>query len=115
VPTDEPEVPTVRPLLKPAQRRLWRNDETLQLGAGPPCGVVLEGVDDATSNVLALLDGARTTEEVVAAAEAEGVPAADVRALLMLLRDANALDDGGALPRSRPVNEWLRLQPDLAT
>lgn len=113
--TDDPEVPTVRPVLKPALRRLWRNDETLQLGAGATCGLVLEGVDDATSNVLALLDGARTTEEVVAAAEAEGVPATDVRALLMLLRDANALDDAGAVPRSRPVNERLRLQPDLAT
>jgi bacteriocin biosynthesis cyclodehydratase domain-containing protein len=105
----------LRPVLKPALRRLWRSDDTLQLGAGPACGVVLEGVDAAVSDVLTLLDGARTTEEVVAAAESGGVPAADVRDLLMRLRDANALDDAGAVPRSRPVHERVRLQPDLAT
>ncbi|MDQ1712035.1 MAG: hypothetical protein QOE45_1485 [Frankiaceae bacterium] len=105
----------MRPVLKPALRRLWRSDDTMQLGADPAHAVILEGVDGAISNVMALLDGARTTEEVVAAAEVEGVPAADVRGLLMVLRDVHLLDDAGIVPRRLAVAERARLQPDLAT
>jgi hypothetical protein len=105
----------VRPVLKPALRRLWRSDDTIQLGADHAHGVVLEGIDDRRSAVLALLDGARTTDEVVAAAEVDGVPAADTRALLALLGSVHALDDARAVPRRVPLAERARLQPDLAT
>jgi hypothetical protein len=105
----------VRPVLKTSLRRLWRRDDTMQLGVDPALSFVLEDVGDATSTVLAMLDGVRTTDEVVAAAGGEGVAEADVLGLLDLLRDAQALDDADAVPRQLARADRLRLEPDLAT
>lgn len=105
----------MRPVLKPALRRLWRSDAVLQLGADPENGVVLDGVTESAVNVLSLLDGKRDRRQVVAAAATSGAPEADVRALLDLLRSVAVLDDANARPQRLTALERARLEPDLAT
>lgn len=104
----------MRPVLKPALRRLWRGDAAIQLGTDPAHGVVLYGVDDAAHAVLGLMDGTRDTDEVVAAATARGVEADDVRRLFGLLDSARALDDASVAPRGLAAADRERLDPDLA-
>lgn len=107
----------MRPMLKPALRRLWRDAATVQLGVDPERAVVLSGVDGAAAAVLALLDGSRDRAGVLAAAAAAGVQPESAAGLLDLLADAGALDDGatdpGALaPLARAERD--RIAPDLA-
>jgi bacteriocin biosynthesis cyclodehydratase domain-containing protein len=90
----------VRPLLKPALRRLWRDPATLQLGIDPRYAVVLGGVDLADANLLDLIDGTRELDELIDAAERSGHEPARVRRLLKTLADAEALDDTPTAPRS---------------
>lgn len=105
----------MRPVLKPALRRLWRGDDVVQLGADPENGIVLDGVSDPVTKVLALLDGTRDRRQVVAAAATGGARESDVRDLLDLLRDVAALDDASATPAPMPPVARARLEPDLAT
>jgi hypothetical protein len=105
----------MRPVLKPALRRLWRDGSAVQLGADPAHRLVLHGVDQSAASVLALLDGTRSPEEVVAAAECRGLDEGDVRRLLRTLDDAHAIDDAAAAPRGLGPAERARLEPDLAT
>jgi bacteriocin biosynthesis cyclodehydratase domain-containing protein len=99
----------VRPLLKPALRRLWRDPATLQLGIDPRYAVVLGGVDLADASLLDLIDGTRETAELVAEAERRGHEPGRAEHLLKTLADAAALDDAPAAPhRVDP-----RRQPDL--
>jgi hypothetical protein len=105
----------MRPVLKPALRRLWRGEASFQLGADPANGVVLDGVGRTASHVIALLDGTRDAEQVVADAVLDGVPEHDVRRLLALLGAVSALDDANVMPRGRAPRERARLEPDLAT
>lgn len=107
----------MRPMLKPALRRLWRDAATVQLGVDPERAVVLSGVDGAAAAVLGLLDGSRDRAGVLAAAAAAGVQPESAAGLLDLLADAGALDDGatdpGALaPLARAERD--RIAPDLA-
>lgn len=104
----------MRPVLKPALRRLWRADDAIQLGTDPEQAVVLRGVDGTASAVLALMDGTRDADEIVAVAERNGVPEADVRRFFALLESVNALDDAAIAPRGRTDAERQRLEPDLA-
>jgi hypothetical protein len=105
----------LRPVLKPALRRLWRTDAAMQLGADPVHGVVLHGVDATADAVLALLDGTRDADEIVAAAAGDGVPEPEARALLDLLGSVHVLDDAAAAPHGLDRDERRRLEPDLAT
>jgi hypothetical protein len=105
----------VRPLLKPALRRLWRGDTAVQYGADPRCGLVLHGVDDRADRMLALLDGTRSRAELLAAAAATGVPAPEAAALLDTLAAAYAIDDAAAAPHGLAAAARARLEPDLAT
>ncbi|HEU0132634.1 MAG TPA: hypothetical protein VFQ85_16740, partial [Mycobacteriales bacterium] len=105
----------MRPVLKPALRRLWRADDAIQLGADPGNGVVLDGLDPAAHGVLELLDGVRELDDVVTAAAEHGMPEPEVRGLLALLGDLHALDDAAAAPRGLARTERARLAPDLAT
>jgi hypothetical protein len=105
----------MRPVLKPALRRLWRGDDTIQLGTDPAHAVVLHGVGAAASAVLALMDGTRDTGEIVAAAAGRGMPEADVRAFFALLTSVNALDDAAAAPHGVTAIERERLDPDLSS
>lgn len=105
----------MRPVLKPALRRLWRDDASVQYGADPRTGVVLHGLDDRAASVLALLDGTRSRADVLVAAAASGVPEPDVRDLLDVLDAANALDDAAVAPHDLSPAARARLEPDLAT
>jgi bacteriocin biosynthesis cyclodehydratase domain-containing protein len=99
----------VRPLLKPALRRLWRDPATLQLGIDPRYAVVLTGVDLPHIRLLDLVDGTRDVAELGAEANRRGYPPDRMHALLKALADAGALDDSAtiAVTLDRPR------QPDL--
>ena len=108
----------VRPMLKPALRRLWRDAATVQLGVDPERAVVLGGVDGPAATVLDLLDGSRDWAGVLAAAAAAGVHPSSTASLLELLDGAGVLDDAAtdagplaALGRA----ERERMAPDLAS
>lgn len=109
-----PEVTAVRPLLKPALPRLWRDTDILQLGLDPDRAVVLGGVDVRGLRLLALLDGTRDVPAVIADAEAEGIPEPQVTAALAVLADAGVLDDAAVRAPALPRSERDRLAPDLA-
>jgi hypothetical protein len=104
----------MRPVLKPALLRLWRDSSTVQLGIEPRHAVVLDGVSDAASAVLDLLDGSRDWSAVVTAAAAQGCDPADAAALLDLLHTYGALDDASDALSPIPVTELERLEPDRA-
>jgi bacteriocin biosynthesis cyclodehydratase domain-containing protein len=103
----------VRPVLTPAARRLWRGTRTLQLCLTPARGVLLDGLDEGTRHLLALLDGSRTHEQVLSAARAAGC--ADPEQALATLRDAGLLLDADDLqvPLAERADR-LRLAPDAA-
>lgn len=104
----------MRPVLKPALRRLWRDTDTLQLGIDPRHAVVLTGLTDVAGGVLRLLDGTRDWDGVVRAAVKQGVDRGDTERLLALLRDSGALDDASATVGAVAGAERVRLGPDLA-
>ncbi|HEX3825556.1 MAG TPA: TOMM precursor leader peptide-binding protein [Mycobacteriales bacterium] len=99
----------MRPLLKPALRRLWRDPATLQLGIDPSYAVVLGGVDIADASLLDLLDGTRDVTELNAEAQRRGHDPERVDRLLKTLVEADALDD--VAEPARPVDP--RRTPDL--
>ena len=110
-------VTTLRPLLSPAARRLWRDGETLQLGWAPGRAVVLAGVDAVVRAVLGLLDGTRDRAAVVRAAGDQGCPPPVTEAVLSLLDGAGLLDDAPRAGPAAPVDrgERDRLAPDLVS
>ncbi|HVE74260.1 MAG TPA: ThiF family adenylyltransferase [Mycobacteriales bacterium] len=105
----------VRPALLPA-RRLWRDSETLQLGQPPGPAVVLAGVDPPLRRLLALLDGSRDSEALLAQAAQEGCGPARAAQLLSLLDEAGLLmeagEDGALLHARTPDRD--QLLPDVA-
>ncbi|WP_063795853.1 ThiF family adenylyltransferase [Streptacidiphilus griseoplanus] len=107
----------LRPMLKPALPRTWREREVLQFGAVAERAVVLDGVAPAMSAFLDLVDGSRETEELVAEGERLGVGADPTRQLLRSLAEAGLLDDAGAQQTLErlPAAERGRLSPDLAS
>lgn len=107
----------MRPLIKPAVRRLWRDRQTLQLGLDPQRAVVLTNLDAATVTLLNLLDGRHTTEHLHQVAAEHGMSAQAVADLLELLDSAALLIDcqpAQLLPAALPSTERQRLAPDLA-
>jgi bacteriocin biosynthesis cyclodehydratase domain-containing protein len=105
----------VRPVIKPALRRLWRGEAAIQLGTDPARAVVLDGVGDTANAVLALMDGTRDADEVVAAAAAQGIDGTDVRTFLGLLDSVQALDDASIAPHGYAPLHRERLDPDLSS
>jgi bacteriocin biosynthesis cyclodehydratase domain-containing protein len=110
----------VRPQLKPALPRLWRDPTTLQLGVDPQRALVLSGVDVADLAVLDLLDGRRPVDDVVELARRRGHDAGRVKELVDVLLDAAALDDAAATSDAgsrtiHPVSPAAgsTLEPDL--
>jgi hypothetical protein len=106
----------VRPLLKPALRRLWRDETTLQLGVDPARAVVLADVGPTETRLLAALDGTLDRAGVGRAAAALGVPMHAADRLLDVLIAADVLDDGcaaAALTELEP-RDRERLAPDRA-
>jgi bacteriocin biosynthesis cyclodehydratase domain-containing protein len=104
----------VRPLLKPALRRLWRDPSTLQLGISGPHAVVLAGLSPADRDLLDLLDGTRDVERVLSVASDAGVEPDAAARLLSTLEGAGALDDAAMVPApSMGEDDRQRLEPDM--
>ncbi len=107
----------MRPLIKPALRRVWRDDQTIQFGVDPQRALVLGDVDQLSAEFIESLDGAQDVRETIAAAEALGLSRDHARRLLAMLADAGVLDDAATDTRpmlSWPEDERERLRPDLA-
>ncbi|WP_377269493.1 ThiF family adenylyltransferase [Peterkaempfera sp. SMS 1(5)a] len=107
----------LRPMLKPALPRTWREHAVMQFGAVAERAVVLDGVAPAVSAFLDLVDGSRETEQLVAEGERLGVGADPARQLLRSLAEAGLLDDAGAQQplEQLPASQRGRLSPDLAS
>lgn len=107
----------MRPMVKPALRRSWRDRTTVQFGIGPDRAVVLEGVDRHTERLLGLLDGTRGTDRLRAEAAGLGVSTERVDGVLGLLREGGVLDDARAATALHrlPHPAWERLRPDAAS
>jgi hypothetical protein len=112
------EVHTVRPVVKAAVRRLWRDPTTVQIGLHPQRALVVGGLSGGTAHLLAALDGTQDDEALRATARGLGVADGVVDRLLTMLSDAAVLDDAatdaGALA-ALPRDERDRLGPDLAS
>lgn len=109
----------MRPMLKSALRRTWRDRESVQFGVDPAHAMVLEPVDGAAAGFLDLLDGTRSTDTLTRDARALGLGPDRVRRLLGLLAEGGVLDDAAAhaalsaaVRHRTPVLD--RLRPDLA-
>jgi len=107
----------MRPMLKPALRPVWRDDETLQLGLDPDRAVVVTGLGPGLSRLLARLTGRHTDDTLAVQAVTDGVDGEQARRLLTLLREAGVVDDADTAATrelaASPV-ERERWGPDLA-
>ena len=82
----------MRPVLKAGLRAVWRDRDTLQIGVDPRRAVALSGMSDA-ARVIALLDGRRDWESVMAAGRDAGISVKTVQRVLGLLAAAGALSE----------------------
>jgi bacteriocin biosynthesis cyclodehydratase domain-containing protein len=108
----------VRPILKTALRRVWRDHTTLQLGVRPERALLLRGVGERAARLIAAIDGTRDHDALRATAAGLGLDPAFADRLLALLVEAQVVDDAAtsvaALARLS-VAERDRLAPDLAS
>ena len=100
-------------MLKPALRRVWRDESTLQFGLTPPHAVVLSGLTAPERSVLALLDGSRDVDTLVDAATASGVDPDVPSRVLNTLTHARVLDDATFAGLALGEDDRQRLEPDL--
>ncbi|NHC13282.1 ThiF family adenylyltransferase [Motilibacter deserti] len=107
----------MRPALKPALRRLWRDPATVQLGLDADRAVVVGGLAPGAARLLQSLDGSREAGELLQGAPSYGVDATTARVLLDLLADSGVVEDAAAdrrvLRELAPVVRE-RLLPDLS-
>ena len=104
-------------MIKPALRRVWRDHQTLQLGADPSTAVVIGGLDRASARLVETLDGSRDLAGVQAAAQRLGVAPSRADHLLAVLHGSGVLTDGAADHSSLAAltpTERDRLAPDVA-
>ena len=108
----------MRPVVKTALRRLWRDSTTLQIGVHHERTVVVAGVGDQVGRLLAAFDGAHDRSALRARARSLGLDASIVDRLVSMLTEAAILDDAATdtgpiavLPRI----ERDRLAPDVAS
>ncbi|MDI2128025.1 ThiF family adenylyltransferase, partial [Yinghuangia seranimata] len=108
----------MRPRLRTALVRLWRDHDTLQLGADPARAVLVAGLDPPTARLLDRVDGTRTPEDLYAAGDHFGVPHGRTRRLLDLLAEARLLEDADEAAAHLPAGTDRaapdRLAPDRA-
>ena len=110
-------MPPLRPQLKPALRRVWRDGTTLQLGVDPARAVVIGGLDAGTARLVESLDGSRDLSGLQTTAAGLGLDAAAVEELLLLLGRCGVLEDAAAdhrVLRALGREERDRLGPDIA-
>jgi bacteriocin biosynthesis cyclodehydratase domain-containing protein len=109
---------TLRPVVKTALRRVWRDSTTLQIGVHHERAVVVAGIGEQVGRLLAAFDGAHDRSALRARARSLGLDASIVDRLVSMLSEAAVLDDAAtdahplaALPRI----ERDRLAPDVAS
>ncbi|MCC9309667.1 ThiF family adenylyltransferase [Kitasatospora sp. RB6PN24] len=108
----------MRPVLKPALSRTWRDQETLQFGTLPDRAQLVSRADERFCAFLALLDGERDAAAVTAAAQDLGLEPSAVEQTLHSLADTGLLDDAGAVDQALaglPPSRRDQLAPDLAS
>jgi hypothetical protein len=102
--------------VKPALRRILRDEHTLQYGVHPLRAVILSGLARSVRQWIEGLDGTRDLERVLGAANAAGMDEVRARSLLDQLAAQGALHDAAAGPgplRDLALAERDRLRPDL--
>ena len=105
----------MRPALKSGLLPVWRDRDTLQIGIDPRRAIALSGMAGAAP-LIALLDGSRDREQLLAAAAGQGIPREMTERVLTLLAAGGALDDfPAATLRELPPGVRARLAPELAT
>ncbi|WP_327068849.1 ThiF family adenylyltransferase [Kitasatospora sp. NBC_01302] len=108
----------MRPMLKPALSKAWRDRQTLQFGTAPERAHVVDQADEQFCAFLGLLDGERDGPAVAAAAEGLGLSPSYVAQALRSLTETGLLDDALAVEQALaalpPARREL-LGPDLAS
>jgi hypothetical protein len=102
--------------VKPALRRILRDEQTLQYGAHPLRAILLSGLARPVRQWIEGLDGTRDLERVLDAARAAGLDELRARSLLDQLIEQGALHDAAVSPaplRDLTLAERDRLRPDL--
>ncbi len=102
--------------MKPALRRILRDEQTLQYGVHPLRAVMLSGLARSVRQWIEGLDGTRDLERVLDAANAAGLDEIRARSLLDQLAAQGALHDAATSPaplRDLTLAERDRLRPDL--
>lgn len=108
----------MRPVVKPALRRVWRDATTLQIGVHHARSVVVGGITAKTAQLMATFDGAHDAHALRRAAGELGLEASTVDRLLAMLDDAAVLDDAGSdvgALATLPRTDRDRIAPDLAS
>jgi bacteriocin biosynthesis cyclodehydratase domain-containing protein len=108
----------LRPVVKAALRRVWRDPSTLQIGVHPDRALVLGGVGGRTADLVAAIDGTRDDEALRATAQSLGLDPTLADRLVTLLANACVIDDAAsdpALDVELSHAERDRLAPDLAS
>ncbi|MEV1247235.1 thiamine biosynthesis protein ThiF [Nonomuraea sp. NPDC050022] len=100
----------MRPRVKPALRRIVRDEQTLQLGAHPLRAVLVTG---SVHRWVSGLDGTRDLGQVLRDGAAAGLAEADCRAVLDRLAAQGVLEDAALPPIRLSLGERDRLAPDL--
>ncbi|MGP3964522.1 ThiF family adenylyltransferase [Nonomuraea sp. 3N208] len=106
----------MRPRVKPALRRIIRDEHTLQYGVHPLRAIKLTGLARSVQQWIEGLDGTRDLARVLDAANAAGLDECRARSLLDQLTAQGALHDAATSPaplRDLALAERDRLRPDL--
>ena len=108
----------MRPVVKAALRRVWRDSTTLQIGVHHDRAVVVGGVGAQTARLVAAFDGVHDAAALRLMARALGLDESIVDRLVSMLADAAVLDD--AATDAGPLAAFTRaerdrLAPDLAS
>ncbi|MFF4194808.1 thiamine biosynthesis protein ThiF [Nonomuraea sp. NPDC001831] len=102
--------------MKPALRRILRDEHTLQYGVHPLRAITLTGLTRSVRQWIEGLDGTRDLRRVMRDAAAAGLDEPCAQALLDYLATRGALQDAGPFPaplRELSLAERDRLKPDL--
>ncbi|MEV0587335.1 thiamine biosynthesis protein ThiF [Nonomuraea sp. NPDC050310] len=106
----------MRPRVKPALRRILRDDRTLQYGVHPRRAVVLSELAPEVRRWIDGLDGTRDLRQVVRAAARAGLDESGAHSLIDQLLERGVVDDATACPRvlsGLRLGERDRLRPEL--
>ncbi|MFI6325127.1 thiamine biosynthesis protein ThiF [Nonomuraea sp. NPDC050556] len=106
----------MRPRVKPALRRIVRDERTLQFGVQPGKAVLLTDLSPPVRRWIDSLDGTRDLRQVMEHAALAGLDEPGARSLLDRLAVQGVLDDAAASPGALcgvSLVERDRLRPDL--